>query len=111
MLIGALAHSVAVFPLGSIAVPNPHGLIAMGGRVFALAMGLAFPVLVPLFVLSIAQGVIARLAPQVNILTAAPAAIIMAGLMLLALDASGLGVGMMRIWGSVMTQATGWLDG
>ena len=42
--------------------------------------------MVPLFVLSIAQGVIARLAPQVNILIAAPAAIVMAGLVLLGLD-------------------------
>ena len=55
-------------------------LIELGGRIFALALGLTFPVLVPLFVLSIAQGVIARLAPQVNILIAAPAAIVIAGL-------------------------------
>lgn len=111
MLIGALAHSLAVFPLGAIALPDPHSLIALAGRMFALALGLAFPVLVPLFVLSIAQGVIARLAPQVNILTAAPAAIVTAGLTLLALDATGFGTGMMRIWTSVMTQSMGWLNG
>jgi flagellar biosynthesis protein FliR len=111
MLIGALAHSLSVFPLGAISLPSPDGMITLGGRIFALAMGLAFPVLVPLFVLSIAQGVIARLAPQVNILTAAPAAIVTAGLVLLALDAGGLGTGMMRIWTSVMTQSMGWLNG
>ena len=90
MLIAALAHSLSVFPLGALPLPEPHTMIALGGRMFALALGLAFPVMVPLFVLSIAQGVIARLAPQVNILTAAPAAIVTAGLVLLALDASGL---------------------
>ena len=58
---------------------------------FALALGLGLPVMVPLFVLSIAQGVIARLAPQVNILIAAPAAIVIAGLVLLGLDATGFG--------------------
>jgi flagellar biosynthesis protein FliR len=67
--------------------------------------------MVPLFVLSIAQGVIARLAPQVNILIAAPAAMVMAGLVLLGLDAAGLGAGIMRAWTSVMTQSMGWLDG
>jgi hypothetical protein len=44
-------------------------------------------------------------------LTAAPAAIVSAGLVLLALDAGGLGSGMMRMWTSVMTQSMGWLNG
>jgi flagellar biosynthetic protein FliR len=111
MLILALAHSLKVAPLGVLSLPDPHQLIGLGGRIFALALGLSFPVLVPLFVLSIAQGVIARLAPQVNILVAAPAAILMAGLVLLGLDAAGLGAGIMRAWASVMTQSLEWLNG
>jgi flagellar biosynthetic protein FliR len=111
MLIAALAHSLVVFPLGALPLPDFHLMLQLGGRMFALALGLAFPVMVPLFVLSITQGVIARLAPQVNILTAAPAAIVAAGLMLLALDATGLGTGMMRMWTSVMMQSMGWLNG
>jgi len=111
MLILALARSLSVAPLGSLTLPDPHQLIGVGGRVFALALALSFPVLVPLFVLSLAQGVIARLAPQVNILIAAPAAMVMAGLVLLALDATGLGAGIMRAWSSIMTQSVGWLNG
>jgi flagellar biosynthesis protein FliR len=111
MLILALAHSLKVEPLGMLSLPDPHHLINLGGRIFALALGLSFPVMVPLFVLSIAQGVIARLAPQVNILVAAPAAILMAGLVLLGLDASGLGAGIMRAWASAMTQSLEWLNG
>lgn len=111
MLILALAHSLSVAPLGTLSLPDPHHLIALGGRVFALALALSFPVMVPLFVLAIAQGVIARLAPQVNILVAAPAAMVMAGLVLLGLDAAGLGAGIMRAWTSVMTQSMGWLNG
>ncbi len=111
MLIGALAQSLRVFPLGNLPLPDPRTMMLLAGRLFPLALGLAFPVMVPLFVLSIAQGVIARLAPQVNILTAAPAAIVTAGLVLMALDAGGLGGGMMRMWTSVMTQSTGWLHG
>lgn len=111
MLILALGHSLSVAPLGTLSLPDPHQLISLGGRIFALGLALSFPVLVPLFVLSIAQGVIARLAPQVNILIAAPAAIVMAGLVLLGLDAGGLGGGIMRAWTSVMTQSMGWLNG
>jgi hypothetical protein len=47
----------------------------------------------------------------VNILIAAPAAMVTAGLVLLALDATGLGAGIMRAWSSVMTQSMGWLNG
>ena len=111
MLILALARSLSVAPLGMLSLPDPHNLIGVGGRMFALALGLSFPVLVPLFVLSLAEGVIARLAPQVNILIAAPAAMVMAGLLLLGLDAAGLGAGIMRAWSSVMTQSIGWLNG
>jgi flagellar biosynthesis protein FliR len=111
MLIGALAHSLGVFPLGALPIPDPHSMLTLGGHLFALAMGLAFPVIVPLFVLSIAQGIIARLAPQLNILSAAPAAIVTAGLTLLALDATSFGAGIMRIWSSVMTQSMGSLNG
>jgi flagellar biosynthetic protein FliR len=111
MLILALARSLSVAPLGMLSLPDPHRLIGLGGRVFALGLALSFPVLVPLFVLSITQGVIARLAPQVNILVAAPAAIVMAGLVLLGLDAGGLGAGIMRAWASVMTQSMEWLNG
>ena len=111
MLILALAHSLSIAPLGSLSLPNLRPLIGTGGRIFALALALSFPVLVPLFVLSLAQGVIARLAPQVNILIAAPAAMVMAGLVLLGLDAGGLGAGIIRAWTSVMTQSIGWLNG
>lgn len=111
MLILALAKSLSVAPLGKLSLPDPHHLIGMGGRIFSIALALSFPVLVPLFVLSIAQGVIARLAPQVNILVAAPAAILMAGLVLLGLDSAGLGAGIMRAWTGVMTQTMEWLNG
>jgi flagellar biosynthetic protein FliR len=111
MLILALAKSLSVAPLGLLSLPDPRHLISVGGRIFALALALSFPVMVPLFVLSIAQGVIARLAPQVNILIAAPAAMVMAGLVLLGLDAGGLSAGIIRAWASVMTQSMEWLNG
>lgn len=111
VLLLALGRSLVVAPLGRIGVPDPHSMIALAGRMFVLALEIGLPLMVPLFVLGLAQGVVARLAPQVNILVAAPAAIVLAGLTLLGLDAMGFGVGVMRAWSSVMTQATGWLNG
>jgi flagellar biosynthetic protein FliR len=110
LLLG-LGESLAAAPLGSLAIPDPHQMLALGGRVFILALEVGLPVMVPLFVLALAQGVIARLAPQVNILLAAPAAIIMAGLALLALDALGIGSGILRAWSSVMGDALRWVNG
>ncbi|HZT51415.1 MAG TPA: flagellar biosynthetic protein FliR, partial [Stellaceae bacterium] len=102
----ALARSLVVAPLGTLAAPPAANLLILGGHLFALALELALPVAVPLFVLALAKGVIARFAPQVNLLAAAPAAMVTAGLILLALDASGLINGMMRLWLAFTAEAT-----
>ena len=47
MLILALAKSLLVAPLGTLSMPDPHHLLGLGGRMFALALALAFPVMVP----------------------------------------------------------------
>ncbi len=110
LLLG-LARSLKVAPLGEFAMPDPAALLKLGGRVFALAVTIALPLLIPLFVLAVAQGVIARLAPQVNILVAAPAAILLAGLILLAMDTAGIAAAITRAWSSITLQSLGWLDG
>jgi len=110
-LLMGLARSLQVAPLGRLVIPDPAALLRLGGRVFTLALAIALPLLIPLFVLAVAQGVIARLAPQVNILVAAPAAILLAGLTLLALDATGIAAAITRAWSSTMLQSLGWLDG
>jgi flagellar biosynthetic protein FliR len=110
-LLIALARSVDAAPLGQLTLPPPAAMVRLGGRLFVLALGLSLPLLIPLFVLALAQGAIARLAPQVNILIAAPAAIVLAGLFLLALDAAGLAAGITRAWSSVTAEALGWVNG
>jgi flagellar biosynthetic protein FliR len=110
-LLIALGQSLRVAPLGRIGIPDPSGVLALGGRMFSIAFGLALPLLVPLFVLALAQGAIARLAPQINILIAAPAAIALAGLVLLGLDAYGLTAGIMRAWSVVMAAMLRWSHG
>lgn len=110
LLLG-LGQSLAVAPLGALGLPAVGSMVALGGRVFAIALEIGLPVMIPLFVLSLTQGLIARLAPQINILVAAPAAIVLAGLALLGLDAFGLGHGILRAWSSVVSQSLGWLNG
>ena len=110
-LILALGRSLTVVPLGTFAMPNVHSIVALSGRMFELALDLGLPVMIPMFILSLAQGVIARLAPQLNILVAAPAAMILAGLTILGLDMLGFGAGITRSWEFVISQANGWLNG
>jgi flagellar biosynthetic protein FliR len=110
-LLLALARSLTAAPLGAPSLPGLSAMVMLGGRVFAIALELGLPIMIALFVLSLAQGVVSRLAPQINVLVAAPAAILLAGLTLLALDASGLAAGITRAWWSVMNASFGWIDG
>jgi flagellar biosynthetic protein FliR len=110
LLLG-LARSIEVIPLGVLALPPITAMVAAGGRLFIIALGLALPLAVPLLIIAVAQGVIARLAPQVNVLVAAPAPIVLAGLILLGLDSLGLSWEIMRAWSSMIAMALGVLGG
>jgi len=103
--------SLKMAPLGVVALPGVHSTLAMSGRIFVLALELALPILIPLFILSMAQGVLARLAPQLNMLMVAPAAIVIAGLVLLLMDSHGLMIGMVRAWEVMIDQALSWCNG
>jgi flagellar biosynthesis protein FliR len=106
-----LARSLRMIPLGRATLPAVSTMIATGGRLFIISLQLALPLLAPLLILVVAQGVMARLAPQINILVAAPAAIALAGLALLGLDSLGLAWGMTRAWSSMMGEALRFLNG
>jgi len=110
LLLG-LGRSLTMAPLGVVALPGVRSTLAMSGRIFVLALELALPVLIPLFIMSLAQGVLARLAPQLNMLMVAPAAIVIAGLVLLLMDSHGLMIGMVRAWEVMIDQALSWTNG
>lgn len=110
-LILGLGRSLRVAPLGVATLPGIDSMIAGGGRVFVLALELALPLLIPLLILSLAQGILARLAPQINMLMAAPAAIVIAGFVLLLMDSHGIAIGITRAWGAMIDQALGWTNG
>jgi flagellar biosynthesis protein FliR len=110
LLLG-LGRSLAAAPLGALGLPDLTSIVGLGGRVFAIALEIGLPLMIPLFILALTQGVISRIAPQINILIAAPAAVILAGLVLLGMDSLGLEQGILHAWSSVVTQSLGWLNG
>ena len=111
ILLVALARSLEVMPLGVLTLPQVTTMIAASGRLFVIALDLALPLMVPVLIITVAEGVIVRPVPQINVLVAAPAAIVLAGLVLLGLDSLGLVWGITRAWSSMMTLALGLLNG
>ncbi|MGD0074805.1 MAG: flagellar biosynthetic protein FliR [Candidatus Binataceae bacterium] len=110
LLLG-LGRSLRLAPLGVCTLPGVRDVLAISGRMFVLAFELVLPVLIPLFILALAQGVLARLAPQIHMLMVAPAAIIIAGLVLLMMDSHGLANAMIRAWELMIDQALIWTNG
>ncbi|GEM_PF-1543853 len=97
-LIFALGASVEVTPLGALASPSKALLLRASAEMFSLALNIALPLLVPLLLLGLTQGVLSRFAPQMNLLMAGPSAMILAGLELMLLYSGKLGVGLMQVW-------------
>ena len=94
MMLEALAESVALLPPG-VAVAGRDGavtLIAMGSTLFALGLQIAAPVIAAVFVANLAMGVLARIAPQLQIFMLAYPLQIVIGVLVLALILPLLGV-------------------
>lgn len=110
-LLIALGRSLRFIPLGGVWLPHLGDAVRLGGEMFVLAVELALPLLIPLLLLAVAQGVLARLAPQINMLVAAPAAVALAGMVLLLLDSHGLAADLMRDWTRVTGVMMVWMHG
>jgi type III secretory pathway component EscT len=91
LLLAALAESYAVFPLASL--PRTSGLLAavelglrQSARLLPIALGLAAPVLVSLWLAEVVTGLVLRVAPALaTLVPAAPARRLLAVLLLLLL--------------------------
>ncbi|MFA6596765.1 MAG: flagellar biosynthetic protein FliR [Ignavibacteriaceae bacterium] len=68
-LIRGLVYSFSVIPIGkfTVTVPVYQLLIKYSGLVFIIAVKIASPVLVSFFLISIAEGIIARVIPQMQV--------------------------------------------
>lgn len=69
ILLQALAESLAMVPLGGVQLTEllAQGLVEMTSKVFGMAIKLAAPVVVSLFLTSVALGIMARTMPQMNV--------------------------------------------
>jgi flagellar biosynthetic protein FliR len=69
-VIEALALSFRAIPVGGVIVSQPFAdqLVSMTGLMFVVAVKLAAPVLVALFLTNISLAVMARVMPQANIM-------------------------------------------
>ncbi len=85
MLIAAVTESFAVWPVGAAGakIDLPR-MAAWGGEVFRLGLQLSLPVLATLLLVNLALGVLARAAPQLNLLAVGFPATLLAGFLLLA---------------------------
>jgi len=94
LMLEALADSVSLLPPGA-AVAGRDGmitLVALGSTLFALGLQIAAPVIAAVFVANLAMGVLARIAPQLQIFMLAYPLQIVIGVLVLALVLPMLGV-------------------
>ena len=68
-LIRALALSFRVVPIGSftMSVPLHLLLVKMAGSVFVIAVKIASPIMVSFFLIHIAEGIISKVIPQMQV--------------------------------------------
>lgn len=68
-LLLALAHSFALIPVGEVGTigSSVDVFIKSFGKIFALGLRIALPVIGALFVTDVALGIVARAVPQINV--------------------------------------------
>lgn len=69
-LLSALFLSFKLVPPGQVFVSSHLGtkIMALSGQIFVLALKIAAPVVVSVFLVDLALGIVARVAPQINVL-------------------------------------------
>ena len=85
MVLAAVTESFSVWPVGAAGAKiDIPGLVAWGAEIFRLGLHLALPVLATMLLVNLALGVLARAAPQLNLLAVGFPATLLAGFLLLA---------------------------
>ncbi|MGB9697784.1 MAG: flagellar biosynthetic protein FliR [Thermodesulfobacteriota bacterium] len=86
--IRALTYSFEFIPLGSFFLKAQLGehLLKLSGTIFIIAVKIAAPILVALFLVQMGLGILAKAAPQINIMMTSFPLIIAVGLLILALS-------------------------
>lgn len=92
MIIRALADSYTALPigLGAIGASLPDSVARLLGVIFVLGLRMSMPVVVVLLLVEFALGLLARVAPSLNVIIAGAPVRIVAGLLVLAASLVGL---------------------
>lgn len=105
--LAALAGSYAVWPVGHLPYGSIAAVVGSVSGFFGLAIRLAAPFLVAGLVWNAALGLLARLVPQLQVLSLAAPGQILGGLLLLALLADGI----LSLWRDAAQSSFGALPG
>ena len=100
MVIATLSQSFTVFPVGGtrFAPSTWLNLASAGGIIFSYGLLLALPIIVTLLITNIALGVLARVAPQLNLIAIGFPVTIMLGFAAIYLSLSHLGEPLQRMF-------------
>jgi flagellar biosynthetic protein FliR len=69
VILNGLVHSFDVVPLGGVTLPEAviEKLMSLCAEIFVVAVKISSPIIVALFLVSVAMGILARTVPQMNV--------------------------------------------
>ncbi|HSW16096.1 MAG TPA: flagellar biosynthetic protein FliR [Ramlibacter sp.] len=111
-LLRGVAWSIEKFPIGQpwSVQGAVEPVVRQAAGLFTLGFALAAPVVVCVFLVEFALGVVARNLPQINMLVLGIPVKIVVGLLALSVWAGAMGGPMLRIYGEIYAAWTAWFD-
>jgi flagellar biosynthetic protein FliR len=84
-IISGIVYSFSVFPIGKFTINEPvyELLVKYSGEVFVIAIKIASPIIVSYFLIKIAEGIVGKVIPQMQVFFVAQPLLIGVGLLLL----------------------------
>ena len=111
MILNGLVSSFEAVPLGGVVLNEAviHKIMALSAQVFVIAVKISAPILMALFLVSVAMGVLARTVPQMNVFIVGFPVQIAVGLMALTVSLPLFYVLLERMWKSLGRDLVGLL--
>jgi flagellar biosynthesis protein FliR len=94
LVLYALAESFRVLPIdpGAFSVDSWRHVVSVGGELFRIGVYASLPVMAAMLVCNLAMGVLARVAPQINVLAVGFSVTILVGFLVLVLALPVIGI-------------------
>ena len=93
LVLGGLAESFRIFPIGvdGFAFNDWHRIASLGAELFRIGLYVALPIIATLMICNLGLGILARVAPQLNIFAVGFALTVLVGFFMLALALPAIG--------------------